>query len=103
LRTHLFAGTSDGLCYRLVFPAPRIAPLRPDLSHSTAKNWEIARTELELRSRLGTGNFGEVWYGMWRGVVEVAVKTIKAGAMSKKAFLDEAEIMKKCYHPNLGI
>lgn len=40
--------------------------------------------------------------GKWRSVVEVAIKSMKEHAMSKKAFLDEAEIMKKCYHPNLG-
>ena len=39
--------------------------------------------------------------GKWRGVVEVAIKTLKPGTMSKEAFLAEASIMKKCDHPNL--
>jgi tyrosine-protein kinase Src len=34
-------------------------------------------------------------------VVEVAIKTMKPGSMSRKAFLDEAQIMKQCHHPNL--
>ncbi|KAH7696319.1 TK protein kinase, partial [Aphelenchoides avenae] len=51
--------------------------------------------------KLGDGNFGEVWYGMWRGVVEVAIKTMKPGTMSPEAFLREAEIMKQCDNANL--
>lgn len=42
-----------------------------------------------------------MWRGTWRGTVEVAVKTLKPGTMSKEAFLEEAAIMKKCDHPNL--
>jgi serine/threonine protein kinase len=31
----------------------------------------------------------------------VAIKTLKAGTMSRQAFLEEASIMKNCDHPNL--
>jgi tyrosine-protein kinase Src len=53
-------------------PAPRMAPIRPDLSYetSTQQNWEIPRHELNLIRKLGDGNFGEVYYGKWRGKVE---------------------------------
>ncbi len=34
-----------------------------DLSPGTRDKWEIDRTELEFIRRLGSGNFGEVWYG----------------------------------------
>ncbi|GMR53684.1 hypothetical protein PMAYCL1PPCAC_23879, partial [Pristionchus mayeri] len=91
----------DGLCCQLTFPAPRIAPTRPDLSHNTQQNWEIPRNQLQLKKKLGDGNFGEVWYGKWRGIVEVAIKTMKPGTMSPEAFLQEASIMKQCDHPNL--
>lgn len=66
----------------MTFPAPRIAPTRPDLSHETQQNWEIPRHQLQLKQKLGDGNFGEVWYGKWRGIVEVAIKTMKPGTMS---------------------
>ena len=79
--------TADGLCCQLTFPAPRIAPTRPDLSHNTQQNWEIPRNQLQLKKKLGDGNFGEVWYGKWRGIVEVAIKTMKPGTMSPEAFL----------------
>jgi len=82
-----FIEVSGGLCCKLTFPAPKIAPTRPDLSYDTQQNWEIPRNEIQLKQKLGDGNFGEVWYGKWRGVVEVAIKTMKPGTMSPDAFL----------------
>lgn len=96
-----YSEMADGLCCQLTFPAPRIAPTRPDLSHDTQQNWEIPRNQLQLKKKLGDGNFGEVWYGKWRGIVEVAIKTMKPGTMSPEAFLQEASIMKQCDHANL--
>uniref|UniRef100_A0A914L316 Tyrosine-protein kinase n=1 Tax=Meloidogyne incognita TaxID=6306 RepID=A0A914L316_MELIC len=90
-----------GLCCRLTYPAQKIAPVRPDLSYDTAKNWEIPREELQLVKRLGDGNFATVYLGRWRGVIEVAVKMLKPGTMSVEAFLEEAQIMKQCNHPKL--
>lgn len=51
--------------------------------------------------RLGAGNFGEVWKGIWNNTTPVAVKTLKEGTMKPEAFLAEAEIMKKLIHPKL--
>lgn len=68
-------------------PAPKLMPIRPDLSSDTQKNWEIPREELQMISKLGDGNFGEVWYGKWRDLVEVAIKKMKPGTMSAEAFL----------------
>ena len=39
--------------------------------------------------------------GKWRGNVDVAVKTLKQGAMSTEAFLDEARAMHTLRHKNL--
>uniref|UniRef100_A0A914H770 Tyrosine-protein kinase n=1 Tax=Globodera rostochiensis TaxID=31243 RepID=A0A914H770_GLORO len=96
-----YSKESGGLCYHLTYPAPKVAPVRPDLSYDTAKNWEIPREELDLIDKLGEGNFGEVWLGRWRGVIEIAVKKMKPGTMSADAFLAEAQIMKQCNHPKL--
>ncbi|KAI6218060.1 Tyrosine-protein kinase [Aphelenchoides besseyi] len=98
---HYYSQESGGLCHRLTIPAPRVAPIRPDLSYDTQKNWEIPREEFQLMEKLGDGNFGEVWYGKFAGSVEVAIKTMKPGAMSVDAFLAEAHIMKQCNHPKL--
>lgn len=39
--------------------------------------------------------------GMWNGSTKVAVKTLKPGTMSPKAFLAEAQIMKMLRHDKL--
>ena len=45
--------------------------------------------------------FGEVWAGTWNGTTPVAIKTLKPGSMEPKAFLAEAQIMKKLRHAHL--
>ena len=41
--------------------------------------WEIDRSTLQFQKKLGAGNFGEVWSGMWNGTTPVAIKTLKTG------------------------
>ena len=72
-----------------------------DLSPQTRDKWEIDRAELEFVRKLGSGNFGDVWYGKFRHTTEVAIKTLKPGTMSSSDFLQEAAIMKKFRHANL--
>ena len=63
--------------------------------------WEIPRESLRLTRKLGQGQFGEVWAGMWNNTTQVAVKTLKMGTMSPAAFLEEAGLMKKLRDKNL--
>lgn len=51
--------------------------------------------------KLGHGQFGEVWEGLWNNTTPVAIKTLKPGTMDPKDFLAEAQIMKKLRHPKL--
>ena len=63
--------------------------------------WEIPRETIRLSRKLGAGQFGDVWEGVWNGTTPVAVKTLKHGTMSPEDFLKEAAIMKKLRHPKL--
>nr|CAG4649333.1 EOG090X06CC [Scapholeberis mucronata]SVE93621.1 EOG090X06CC [Scapholeberis mucronata] len=94
-------GEANGLCHTLTVACPKLRPTIWDLSPQTRDKWEIDRAELEFIRKLGSGNFGEVWYGKWRHAYDVAIKTVKAGNMSSSDFLQEASIMKKFRHPNL--
>lgn len=86
----------NGLCYKLVKPCPKPKPsFWPD------RGDELERTELKFVRKIGTGCFGEVYYGCYRQQTEVAIKTLKEGTMSPQAFLEEAVIMRKCRHRNL--
>ncbi len=58
----------------------QIVKPEPDgLSHNLVDKWEISRREIKLIRRLGHGQFGDVWEGVWNDNVSVAVKTLKSG------------------------
>lgn len=95
LVTHYTEG-SNGLCHQLTKPCPKSKP-----SYWPNKKDEIDRDDLEFKKELGGGNFGKVYHGIYRGNVEVAIKTLKTGTMSPQAFLEEAAIMRKCRHEKL--
>ena len=54
-----------------------------------------------MKRKLGSGQFGEVWEGLWNNQTPVAVKSLKEGSMDKDQFLAEATIMKKLRHEKL--
>ena len=41
--------------------------------------WEIPRSKVRLVTKLGEGNFGEVYKGSYNDVFQLAVKTLKKG------------------------
>lgn len=91
---------SGGLATRLRhWPAQlrRTAPTA-GLGHD---KWEIDPSELTLLEELGSGQFGVVRRGKWRGCRDVAVKMMKEGTMSEDDFIEEAKLMTKLQHPNL--
>ena len=97
--------SSDGLCVRLSSPCPKtLAPVTAGLSHDTKDQWEIPRDSIKLTKKLGAGQFGDVWKGLWNGTTPVAVKTLKvsqAGPEARADFLKEASIMKMLRHPKI--
>lgn len=91
----------DGLAHRLTIPCAKLKPVLTDLSKDMRDAWEIERSSVELIERIGSGQFGEVWRGLWNSKIDVAVKMLKPGSMSKESFLEESQIMKRCKHKNL--
>lgn len=87
----------DGLCTRLVKHCQNRVPQKPWWQDE----WEIPRETLKLESKLGAGQFGEVWMGLYNNDRRVAIKSLKAGTMSPAAFLAEANLMKQLQHPKL--
>lgn len=49
------------------------------LSHRTRDQWEIDRGSLKFVRKLGSGQFGDVWEGLWNNTTPVAIKTLKSG------------------------
>ncbi|KAL1390312.1 hypothetical protein pipiens_001327 [Culex pipiens pipiens] len=97
-----YSKDSDGLCVNLCKPCVQIEkPVTDGLSHRTRDQWEIDRTSLKFVRKLGSGQFGDVWEGLWNNTTPVAIKTLKSGTMDPKDFLAEAQIMKKLRHSKL--
>nr|XP_044604344.1 tyrosine-protein kinase Srms isoform X4 [Equus asinus] len=63
--------------------------------------WERPRSEFTLRRRLGEGYFGEVWEGVWRGSVPVAVKVIRSAHMKLADLAKEIQTLKSLRHERL--
>ncbi|XP_068087429.1 tyrosine-protein kinase FRK [Hyperolius riggenbachi] len=94
--------SADGLCGKLTSPCKKTEiPLPPDLCYQLADHWEIERNSLKFLKKLGQGQFGEVWEGLWNNTISVAIKTLKAGSMNPEDFFREAQLMKRLRHPRL--
>ncbi|CAK1584656.1 unnamed protein product [Parnassius mnemosyne] len=97
-----YSKDADGLCVSLSKPCVQVEkPVTEGLSHRTRDQWEIDRSSLKFARKLGHGQFGEVWEGLWNNTTPVAIKTLKPGTMDPKDFLAEAQIMKKLRHNKL--
>ncbi|XP_061720637.1 tyrosine-protein kinase HCK isoform X1 [Cydia pomonella] len=97
-----YSKDADGLCVSLNKPCVQVEkPVTEGLSHRTRDQWEIDRSSLKFVRKLGHGQFGEVWEGLWNNTTPVAIKTLKSGTMDPKDFLAEAQIMKKLRHSKL--
>lgn len=57
------------------------APQTHGLSYNTVDQWEIDRNSIKLLRKLGAGQFGEVFEGLWNETTAVAVKTLKPGTL----------------------
>ncbi|KAL1517707.1 hypothetical protein ABEB36_001439 [Hypothenemus hampei] len=99
---HHHSMLSDGLITQLLYPAPKhnkptVFPLSPE-----PDEWEINRTDIVMKHKLGGGQYGDVYEAVWKRYnMTVAVKTLKEDTMALKDFLEEAAIMKEMKHSNL--
>ncbi|KAI8513688.1 hypothetical protein Bbelb_080120 [Branchiostoma belcheri] len=75
---------------------------KPEVPESHAEIWEISRDNIRIQGgRIGHGDFGDVYKGLWKENVTVAVKTAKKTSMPDDQFLREADTMKKLQHRNI--
>ncbi|XP_076068480.1 tyrosine-protein kinase Abl isoform X2 [Oratosquilla oratoria] len=109
---HHHSQHADGLITQLLYPAPKrnkptvfgLTPVLIDFFHCCLEpdEWEIERTDIAMKHKLGGGQYGDVYEAVWKRYnITVAVKTLKEDTMALKDFLEEAAIMKAMKHPNL--
>ncbi|XP_040216268.1 tyrosine-protein kinase ABL2 isoform X2 [Rana temporaria] len=99
---HHHSTVADGLVTILHYPAPKCnKPTVYGVSPIHDK-WEMERTDITMKHKLGGGQYGEVYVGVWKKYnLTVAVKTLKEDTMEVEEFLKEAAVMKEIKHPNL--
>lgn len=99
---HHHSKHADGLVTTLHYPAaktdkPTVYSFSPE-----PDEWEIPRSEIAMKHRLGGGQYGEVYEGVWKKYNRpVAVKTLREETMEVDEFLKEASVMKEIKHPRL--
>ncbi|KAK0140510.1 Protein-tyrosine kinase 6 [Merluccius polli] len=59
-------------------PCKRMEPHPADLSKATVDEWELPKEEFTLQEQLGSGYFADVYRGLWKNQINVAVKVLKA-------------------------
>lgn len=64
-------------------------------------DWERPREEFTLCRKLGAGYFGEVFEGLWKDKVRVAIKVIARDDLHQHAFQSEIQAMKKLRHKHI--
>lgn len=95
-----YTRTDDGLIIQLTQPCPKELPETVGLSHRKDQ-WVMDQRDFQLKKKVGSGQFGDVWLGLWNNTTEVAIKTLKPGTMEVADFMEEATILKSLRHPKL--
>lgn len=85
---HHHSTVPDGLVTTLHYPAPKCnKPTVYGVSPIHDK-WEMERTDITMKHKLGGGQYGEVYVGMWKKYnLTVAVKTLKVWTLLHICFL----------------
>ncbi|KAK2171480.1 hypothetical protein NP493_1060g01042 [Ridgeia piscesae] len=68
------------------------------------EEWELSNNDVTLGQKIGNGNFGDVFRGIYKPTGgEVAIKTCREtlSEEAKKKFLQEGRILKQYNHPNI--
>ncbi|XP_063318239.1 tyrosine-protein kinase Tec [Pelmatolapia mariae] len=98
---HYHEHNAAGLVARLRYPVGPMGRCVPATAGFSSEKWEINPSELTFMKELGSGQFGVVRFGKWRGQQRVAIKAIREGAMYEEDFIEEAKVMMRLCHPKL--
>ena len=93
-----YTQNSDELHVNLQYPCPQLEKSEIDPSNEDV---EVPCESLTMVRRMGAGQFGEVFEGLWKNLTPVAIKVLKSGTVQPKTLLQEAHTMKKLCHPKL--
>ncbi|XP_016379409.1 tyrosine-protein kinase Src42A-like [Sinocyclocheilus rhinocerous] len=93
-----YSKNEGGLCAKLHEPCVKLDQPAP-LTLSFETKWEVDRSSLTKIKKLGSGEFAEVWQGLWNNTTEVAIKEFRDVNYSN--IKTEIDIMKELHHERL--
>ncbi|XP_052386509.1 tyrosine-protein kinase SRK2 [Carassius gibelio] len=93
-----YSENKSGLCAKLHEPCVKLDQPAP-LTLSFETKWEVDRSSLTKIKKVGSGEFAEVWQGLWNNTTEVAIKEFKDVNYSN--IKTEINIMKELHHERL--
>ncbi|XP_007439068.1 tyrosine-protein kinase Srms [Python bivittatus] len=102
-KEHVFPSLEELLAYYRVNWKIIECPLSQPCMQKRASEmdqWERPRSEFQLWRKMGEGCFGEVWEGMWKNTVPVAIKIMKQADM-RDDFAKEIQNLKSLKHTRL--
>merc|ERR1712071_500792 len=75
---HHHSANADGLITQLLYPAPKRHKPKVFALSPEPDEWEIERTDIAMKQKLGGGQYGDVYEAVWKRYnMTVAVKTLK--------------------------
>ena len=92
-----YSKQADILCVNLKAPCLHDKP--SSAASVMTQVFEVERSSITLNKKLRTGEFSEVWQGIWNNKTPVAVKTSKVDNVA--GLRREAEFMKQLKHTNI--
>ncbi|XP_026544253.1 tyrosine-protein kinase Srms [Notechis scutatus] len=87
-KAHVFLSLEELLAYyRANWKIIQCPLSQPCVQKRTSEmdQWERPRSEFHLWRKMGEGCFGEVWEGMWKNTVPVAIKIMKQASFSSSS------------------
>ena len=95
-----YSKQADILCVKLKAPCLHNKPSSAaNVLNQVSEVFEVERSSITLNKKLWTGEFSEVWQGVWNNKTPVAVKTPVEGNVS--GLHKEAEFMKQLKHTSI--
>ena len=94
-----YSQQADGLCPSLTAICPRVPPSVIGLSYKD--ECEIEKQSIALKKKIGEGDFGHIWEGLWNQSTPIIVEAYGESSLDVQKLQDELQSLKKIKHQNI--
>lgn len=94
-----YSQQADGLCHTLTAICPRVPPSVISLSYKD--ECEIEKQSITLKKKIGEGDFGCIWEGLWNQSAPIIVEAYGESSLDVQKLRDKLQSLKKIQHQNV--